>query len=350
MATVDPHYIKAAMGGALAKGVSEKELLQQSGINPNALNDARVRIDGQQLVHLVQYIWVKLRDEFMGFTPTPCPNGVFSLMCDQVKHETQLLGLLNKSVRFYNLFSRDIQMELSIEAGNLVHSFTFAQPDLDPDHFYLEFWMAIWHRFPSWAIGEAIALKEAKLSYPKPPYIDELRLVFPCKLTFNQPINQLIYDYSYCDKPMTRSAAEFREYLNRSPRDVITIPSEDTTLVTKVRRQFEAHHPRIPSIQDVADIYFITPQTLNKRLKKEGYSFQRIKDEYRLCKAINMLSSGLHSIQEISEELGYLEPRSFTRAFKRLTGSPPTEYQPSARATLGLKKPLRESTHNAAAH
>jgi len=197
--------------------------------------------------------------------------------------------------------------------------------------------MTIWHRLPSWCIGEALALKEVKLSYPQPTYVDELRLVFPCKLTFNQPTNQIIYDFSYCEKPMIRSRQEFREFLNRSPQDIITIPSEDTSLVAKVRRQLEASPPQIPSLQDVANTFSITPQTLNKRLKIEGYNFQRIKDEYRLGKAINMLSSGQHSIQEISEDLGYLEPRSFTRAFKRLTGAPPKDYQPANRRALDIR-------------
>lgn len=327
------------MGGALRKGITEQDLLHSTGIDPSKFVNTDERIDAQKLVKLVQLIWIKLQDEFMGFTPSPCPNGVFTLMCDQVRHETNLLSLLRKGVRFYNLFTRDIQMDLAIKSGNLIQSFMFAEQHLAPSHFYLEFWMAIWHRFPSWAIGESITLKEVKLNYPKPSYVDELRLVFPCKITFNQNVTQLIYSYSYCEKSIIRSGQEFREYLNRAPQDIITIPSEDMSLVAKVRRQFETSSPsHIPSIQEVAKIFFISPQTLNKKLNKEGSSFQRIKDEYRLCKAINMLSSGTHSIQCISEELGYLEPRSFTRAFKRLTGSSPTNFQPSARRTLDIRK------------
>ncbi|WP_008293729.1 AraC family transcriptional regulator [Congregibacter litoralis] len=338
MATVSSHYIQAAMGGALRHGIPQRELLRETGIAAEDLFNKDARIDGQKLVQLVQLIWLKLQDEFMGFTTNPCPNGVFSLMCDQVRHESKLFDLLKKAVHFYNLFTRDIQMDLTIKSGSLVQSFTFSDESLDPDHFYLEFWMTIWHRFPSWSIGEAITLKEVKLNYPQPSYIEELRLVFPCKLKFNQPMNQIIYDFSYCEKPMIRSGQEFREFLNRSPLDIITIPSDGTSLVANIRRQFEARHPSIPSIHQVASSYSITPQTLNKRLKQEGYNFQRIKDEYRLSKAINMLSSGLHSIQEISEELGYLEPRSFTRAFKRLTGASPRDYQPATRRTLDMRK------------
>lgn len=65
-------------------------------------------------------------------------------------------------------------------------------------------------------------------------------------------------------------------------------------------------------------------QTLYRRLKAEGTSFAAILDDLRRRRAGSMLRQG-NSVKAVAYALGYSDPAAFSRAFKRWTGSSPSE-------------------------
>lgn len=337
MATIGVHYARASLTGAVRQGLPHKELLKQAGINPETLKSPGNRVDAAAMARLVQLIWSRLRDEFMGFTARPCANGVFALMADQVKYSANLTELISTGFRFYNLFTAEIQMAAAVRANSLELSFQFSRPELDEEHFYLEFWMSIWHRFASWYIDEPIRLQEAQLAYPEPEYLSELKLVFPCDLKFNQAENRLIFHETYGNKPLVRTEEELQAFLRDSPLALMTIPGGDQLFSARIKRRMEsAAVAAFPSMQSIARELSITPQTLNNRLKKESVSFQHLKDDVLRDRAIRLLLGDQHSVEEIAFRLGYREARSFTRAFKRWTGSSPTGFKKIQRSSLPI--------------
>jgi AraC-like DNA-binding protein len=71
----------------------------------------------------------------------------------------------------------------------------------------------------------------------------------------------------------------------------------------------------------------MSTQTLHRRLKDSATSYQKIKDNLRRNRAIQMLIHEKLSIEKVSEAVGFGESRSFTRAFKHWTGLTPREYR-----------------------
>lgn len=335
MATIGSHYARAALNGAVRQGLPEKQLLAQTSINPELLDDPKGRIDSLQMSSLIRAIWRQSGDEFMGFTPHPCRNGVFALMTGYASQASTLRGLLNRGLHFYNLFTADIEMTLQIVDTQAYLSFKFSSQaagynaeTYDPEHFFSEFWMIIWHRFASWYIGEAVHLQAAHFHYDKPDYLHELQLGFPCPLQFNQAQTRLIFDRSYLEKPLIRSAEELTTFLHNSPADLMTMPGEDKSLEAQIKARLLATDTlAIPHLQAMAREFSITAQTLNNRLKKEATSYQRIKDEIRRDIAIDKLVNECLSIETIATLLGFKEARSFTRAFKQWTGVSPRGYR-----------------------
>ena len=65
---------------------------------------------------------------------------------------------------------------------------------------------------------------------------------------------------------------------------------------------------------------------IDRQLKDEGTSYQKIKDDRRGELAINKLVTEKLAVVEVSELVGLAEPRSFTRAFKQWTGLTPRSY------------------------
>jgi AraC-like DNA-binding protein len=64
-------------------------------------------------------------------------------------------------------------------------------------------------------------------------------------------------------------------------------------------------------------------QTLYRRLKAEGVTFERLLDDLRRRLALRYLRDQGLSVKESAYRLGFSDPAAFSRAFKRWTGRSP---------------------------
>ncbi len=329
MATICNHHVISCMHGLRENNYPQQQALERAGINPAVINNPTQRVHTDQVARLFKTVQETLDDEFMGFTQTHCKVGLFATMAELVSHCSTLGELLDKAVNFYNLVSNDIPMKLSRSQGSAVLSFQMTQPQLDPEHFMAEFWLVIWHRFPSWYIGQPIRLQETHFTFGAPQHRDELQIMFPSQLQFNRSANRLIFDAQYLDKPLVRSDQELATYVQNAPADVMTIPGADTTLEAQIERMIGQRHPDrlvFAPIHELAKELGVSSQTLHRRLKESATSYQKIKDNLRREVAIHKLVNERLSVEQVAEIVGFTESRSFTRAFKHWTGLTPREY------------------------
>jgi AraC-like DNA-binding protein len=77
------------------------------------------------------------------------------------------------------------------------------------------------------------------------------------------------------------------------------------------------------SIDTVGRKLGLSRQTLFRRLKAEGATFEQVLDELRHTLALHYLSANKASVKQTSSLVGYSDPAAFSRAFKRWTGSSP---------------------------
>jgi AraC-like DNA-binding protein len=65
-------------------------------------------------------------------------------------------------------------------------------------------------------------------------------------------------------------------------------------------------------------------QTLYRRLKAEGITYEQLLDGLRRRLALSFMREGL-SVKEAAYRLGFSDPAAFSRAFKRWTGASPSD-------------------------
>lgn len=75
----------------------------------------------------------------------------------------------------------------------------------------------------------------------------------------------------------------------------------------------------------------VSPRTLQRKLAHAGVEFADLRDETLGDLASDLLSQTDQSISQISRALGYADPASFTSAFKRWKGLPPTAFRDGTR-------------------
>jgi AraC-like DNA-binding protein len=84
------------------------------------------------------------------------------------------------------------------------------------------------------------------------------------------------------------------------------------------------------TIEAAAQRLAMTPRTLQRRLAETNDTFSQLVDEARLTTAQHYLSDDRLTLGEISYLLGFNEPSTFHKAFRRWKGVPPGAWREQA--------------------
>lgn len=83
-------------------------------------------------------------------------------------------------------------------------------------------------------------------------------------------------------------------------------------------------------IEPVARALGCSRQTLYRRLKAEGLTFERVLDGLRRRLALKLIRDPELPVKEMAWRLGFSDPAAFSRAFKRWTGRSPQAFRAPA--------------------
>ncbi len=129
------------------------------------------------------------------------------------------------------------------------------------------------------------------------------------------------------DSPLATADGFLLPRLVEALQDLLaSLPSDD--LVEQVRRRIQLLLGSGNISEDrIAGPLNISPRHLRRKLSQEGTSYEQLVDEVRRESALRLISEGEMSLTSIAYELGFLDPSSFTRAFRRWTDMSPTAFR-----------------------
>lgn len=324
--TIASHFVRAALRGAQRQGLDCSAILREVNIQPALLDEPRARLAPEQFARLIQLLWERLSDEYMGFGQRRSKPGTFAMMCYALIHCHTLEKALQRGTLFYSLFDEAPPITLSRE-GEWARLTVDDSQIWDPDHFLIESLLVIWHRLSSWLIGQRIRLEEVTFSYAEPEHSAEYDLLFPNPRRFDAGSTSLLFQARYLAMPLLQDERTLKHFLEHSPADLLARPDGGDSLISQIRRLLGRDCANWPDLEAVAQQLHISPQTLRRHLREEGSSFQELKDHLRRDLAIYHLGRDNLAIQDIAEQLGFSEPSAFHRAFKKWTGLTPGAYR-----------------------
>jgi len=174
------------------------------------------------------------------------------------------------------------------------------------------------------AFGETRIIKAVHVTHRAPVYRDEYERIFQAPVVFESDRNALAID----EAVLSRGTASLPRYafgILTGHADVLLKKLEDSetargrveSLLTPILHTGEA------SIDAIAGKMGISRQTLFRKLKAEGVTFEKVLDELRRKMALHYLSEKNVSVNETAYLVGFSDPAAFSRAVKRWTGSSP---------------------------
>ncbi|MDD1793251.1 AraC family transcriptional regulator [Enterovibrio sp. ZSDZ42] len=107
--------------------------------------------------------------------------------------------------------------------------------------------------------------------------------------------------------------------------DLVNMPQRDDPTKALYEVVNYARYYGMPTVEQVANLLALSPQQLQRRLQKLGFSFTSIVAYVLNNIAVRYLLKG-YAPDHIAKLLGYTHPQSFIKAFKRVRGCTPNEY------------------------
>ncbi|MCI2285604.1 AraC family transcriptional regulator [Colwellia sp. MSW7] len=161
---------------------------------------------------------------------------------------------------------------------------------------------------------------------PKPEYRQYYEDYFGCPVIFECDETVLYINHSDCSKPLYNANSEVASQNDLVALKMIAKLNEGDFSSKLKALMIELLPTGYCRKEKAAEMLFISPRVLHRKLHKLGLSYQSLLDETRQELAEQYLKSGVNTL-EIAFRLGYTDSSNFSRSFKRWFGISPSDYK-----------------------
>jgi two-component system response regulator YesN len=123
---------------------------------------------------------------------------------------------------------------------------------------------------------------------------------------------------------------KIKEELDRETKSAVPIPKpqgDEEVLICRIKSYVQEHY-RTACLKDVAQIVHMNPYYVSTYFKKKtGQSFSDYVLAVKMAKAAEYLADPQYKTYQISELVGYGNPKNFSKSFKAFYGKNPREFR-----------------------
>ncbi|MEH6517546.1 MAG: AraC family transcriptional regulator [Halioglobus sp.] len=310
------------------QGAEPLDLMERVGIDPAHSARPDWRVPTSQMHALMRASVVETEDEFFGLSAAEQlqPQVLHGLGLAWLASDTVYDGL-RRLVRFGRLMSSGADLSLQ-EDGELVHLQLHGNADTDDFAYAVrDYAVGIILRMCKLTLGEFIAPVEVAMARPEPADPTRWEYMLATKVSFNASMTRITWYRADIEDPLVTgdpALARVNDEQAQSYLDSFLAQSVSRIVVDKI---IERLPDGPPNQQRIAADMNVSHRTLQRKLKEEGASFADLLKDTRLQLARKYLQQTNRSVVETAYLLGFSEPSTFSRAFKRWTGQAPAEYR-----------------------
>lgn len=277
-------------------------------------------------------------DQSLGLKIGDSSSPDIGLLGALVFHCATLREIAHQICRYQNMMSDLIQMQLEEKNGQTILTCKTIGFDEDLPQVIdqgLAFFISWMRQFSKIALNPV----EVRFQHSMTSYINITRDVFLSPIHFDQAHSAILFSTEQLNIAIPDHDASLKEFmlsnslLAAAPNDAIPDFFEASKLdadafSTQVRALIKTYMPmgRIGADLIAKDMK-ISRQTLYRKLKDESITFLELLEDERQSTAIQLLSDAKLTMSEIAILLGFSEPKSFRRAFKRWQGMSPKAFR-----------------------
>ena len=188
------------------------------------------------------------------------------------------------------------------------------------------------------AAGIVLTLRRLATQPPEPTLVSfrhsaplssaEHQRLFGAALRFDQPHNAVVYPSSALSAGMLSADPALLEVFEGDARRRLEQLKANGAVSGRVQTILGSRlNGEVPSLASIASELAMSERSVQRSLSEERTSYREIVDEVRKGLALAHLARPGTTATDVAFLLGFSEPSAFTRAFRRWTGAPPTQFR-----------------------
>lgn len=313
-------------------GIDPQAVCQKVGVPFTLFQNQNQQVTSKQGEDIWQEAIVQSRDINFGlhFGKSFQGHAKGHILVALISNSPTMAVALKKIVPYHVLLHGKSKVHLQItEYEDLIScrcDFKSASPAI-VRHFVESFFTAI-VAFTRHLSNSSVVPHRINFRHEAPVDLSDHRALLKAPLFFEQKQNELIYQKEALSHPIPLANPEFFQIMENHIKNLLNTRFSTKIWTEKVASLFGKSILTEPTtLEEIAKKLAVSPRTLQGKLKKEGQSFQNIKDQVRKEIAIDYLKGADEGICDIAFLLGFTEQSTFTKAFKQWTGLPPKQYR-----------------------
>jgi AraC-like DNA-binding protein len=319
------------LDAARARGVAAGELCAAAGLAVTTLDDPETRIPFASVVALYEQGARLTGDSAFGLHVGEQSSPAMFDVLGYVTMNSPTFGeALARLVRYQRVWTEGALFHLTIDqrTARLVYEYQIGDYGRGERHQDCEGTLAIVVSGIRAVAGAGWRPHEVWFEHASPEDTSEHRRIFDAPLRFGQPGNALLMDRSIVDLPIASADPRLVAVLERHAEELLARLPSCGGFVDAVRQAAgEAMTGGEPELGAIARRLGLSTRTLQRRLEEHGTSLQDLLEEMRRDLAIRYLAQPDITISAVAYLLGFSEPSTFHRAFRRWTGTTPGDYR-----------------------
>lgn len=239
-----------------------------------------------------------------------------------ITHTRNLRDALDAFLRFQRLLTDGVRWKLDL--GTTCTLLAFADPDYERLAHPVEALVGLWLTLGRLLTGQpcsplAVHFRHSPLADPT-----ELERHFGAPILFNAPRSQIVFPLETLALPVIVGKVALMPSVQQLAEARLAEVDGYSSLTARLRASMLERVPQgITNRADLARSLGMSERTLCRRLQEDGTTYRDVLDTVRRDLALTWLSTPHHAIYEVAYLLGYGEPSTFHRSFRRWTGSSP---------------------------
>ena len=321
-------FVHAIVLGYAKYGMDPANALRRARIAPSLLRRPSARIDAGQLETLSAVAMQELDDEALGWFERRLPWGAYGMLCRASLGAPTLGVALKRWCRHHRLLTEAFEHRLEEGRGEARLVVRALRPLGAFEEFCLLTSLRYVHGYACWLVNSRLPLREVTFPFSAPPHASVYPLLFPGPIRFDQPEASMRLDADYLELTPKRDERALQLMLERALLLTVKQYRHDRLLVNRVREHLTEARAGATARRIAAALH-VSVRSLHRQLHAEGASLQSLKDEVHRTRATDLLIRTNQPIKQIAATVGFVNEKSFARAFKSWTARTPSEYRSS---------------------
>lgn len=308
-------------------GMDFRELAQCVGIDPELLSRPDARCPLSRIQKLWRLAAERSGDPLFGLrVGQHVRPGIFHALGLGIVSSTSVLAALKRMERYSSIVSTNGRFVLTLQDGLASLELRWTEHTVAPIPQYLDATVVAVCRVLRLCAGPTATPLEVRLPDRHGAPADAYRDALGCPVKFGTGNVAFIYDAVVAARPVLSGNPELAAEADKmSLRYLEGLLPESTAARVRALLMSAMASGDIDQ-EEIARELHQSPSTLQRRLREEGTSYQRLLDSIRHELAMDYLREGSHSLADVTFLLGFSDQSNFTRAFRRWTGKTPREY------------------------